>query len=120
GQGRIDDARARDVEAAGPFFQGFDQLIAMARLLGEQRQDDQLQVGGVELAAGAETAAEHAAFETFHAVPPVRKAHVFPFAASAAVPLRPAAVEHFVFETSHEGTPLCQYYIVRDVVRYIS
>jgi hypothetical protein len=38
----------------------------VARLLSEQRQDDQLQIAGREFAAHAEISAEHAAFKTSH------------------------------------------------------
>ena len=71
GERRIDDARAWHIEAAGALFEGLDQFIAVARLLGEQSEDDQLQVGRIELAAGAKPATEHAALEASHEVSPV-------------------------------------------------
>jgi hypothetical protein len=57
GEGRIDHARARNVVAAGPLFQHLDQIVAMARLFGDQGQQEQLQVVGGELASGAEAGA---------------------------------------------------------------
>src|SRR5262249_38288426 len=53
-QGRIDHAGARHVVAAGALLQGLDQLVAMARLLGEELEQQQLQPLGPELAAAPE------------------------------------------------------------------
>src|ERR1700730_7965132 len=52
-QRRIDDARARRVPAGGPVFQHLDDLVAVARLLGDQRERDQAQVALRQHAPGA-------------------------------------------------------------------
>ena len=57
GQGRIDHAGRRPVGAAGALFQLLDQLVAVARLLLEQRQDDEPEVAVLEEAAEAANAA---------------------------------------------------------------
>ena len=44
GQGRIDHAGRGPIGAAGAVFQLLDQLVAVARLLGEQGQDDEAKV----------------------------------------------------------------------------
>lgn len=82
GEGGVDDARARHIEAAGALFQGLDQFIAMARLLGKQSEDDELQIGGVELPTGAKPAAEHAALEASHELSPMPAAGIAAFAMS--------------------------------------
>ena len=62
GQRRVDDAGARAVGAVGTLLQGLDDVVAVARLLGEQGEDDQAEVAVTEHAPGTEwstgTAAE--------------------------------------------------------------
>src|ERR1700685_3131208 len=53
GQRRINHARTRRVDAAGMFFDLFDDLVAVARFLAQQRQDDQLQITGSQHFRGA-------------------------------------------------------------------
>src|SRR3984893_16452739 len=53
GQRRIDDARARRVPAGGLVFEHLDDLVAVARLLGDQRERDQAQVALRQHAPGA-------------------------------------------------------------------
>src|SRR5262249_942493 len=47
----IHHARARRVETTGQLFERLNDLVAVARTLGEQRQNNELQVVGAELAA---------------------------------------------------------------------
>ena len=58
GQRRIDDARARRIEALRLFLDGLDQVVAVARLLLDEVQRDQPQVAAGQHAADAEIAAE--------------------------------------------------------------
>src|SRR6185369_10250177 len=54
GQRRIDHPRAGHVIAARAFLQPLDQLIAMAGLLGQEMEQQELQIRGAQLAAPAE------------------------------------------------------------------
>ena len=62
-QGRIDDAGARAVAAADALAERLDDLVTVARLLGQHGENDQPEVAGIEHAALArfETAAPMAA-----------------------------------------------------------
>src|SRR5262249_17745412 len=53
GQRRIDDAGARRVPAGGLVLEHLDDLVAVARLLGDQREGDQAQVALRQHAPGA-------------------------------------------------------------------
>src|SRR5690348_12833980 len=59
GERGIHHAGAGAVETAGAFLHVLDDLVAVARLVCEQRQDHELQVTGGELAPAAEAAAAH-------------------------------------------------------------
>src|SRR5262249_15468971 len=61
GEGGIDDTRARAVIAAGAALELLDELIAVARVLLEEMQQQKLQVAGADLAAHPETVAATAA-----------------------------------------------------------
>src|SRR5262245_24741295 len=82
GQRRVDDAGARRVPACGLVLQDLDDLVAVARLLGDQRERDQPQVALRQHAAGA----HHVA--AAHAVPaaPAEPAAVAPTPAAAGAP----------------------------------
>ena len=76
GEGRIDHARAGAVGAAELVLDGLDQLVAMARLLRDQRQDDVAQVALVEYPA-----APVSAFAPVLAMPAIPAAAQFVLAA---------------------------------------
>jgi hypothetical protein len=63
GQGRIDHAGTGCVEAAGTFLKDADQLVAVGRLFGEQRQQHESEVGGAKLAGAWEAVAHEAMAE---------------------------------------------------------
>src|SRR6185312_10287192 len=92
GQRRIDDARARRVPALGLLLEHLDDLVAVARLFGDQRERDQPQVALGQHPAGAQVVAAHAAVTTAEAV-------------TAMVPVAPAAAGgpavFAMFEMSH-------------------
>src|SRR6185312_9057935 len=71
GQRRIDDAGARRVDAAAQFLDGADQVVAVARLVGDQLEQDQPQLAGVEdpTAPAAPLAVLAAPAAAAHAVP---------------------------------------------------
>jgi hypothetical protein len=48
GEDRINHAGARDVQAAGQFLDRADELIAMARLVGDQLEQDQAKLARIE------------------------------------------------------------------------
>src|SRR5215813_10192823 len=81
-EGRVDDARARRVPAGGLVLQHLDDLVAVARLLADQRKRDQPQITGRQHAAGA----HHVAAEP---APPAPAAKTVPVASASC---RPAAV----------------------------
>jgi hypothetical protein len=83
----------------------------VSRLLRKKRENDELQVGGIEFPAGAETAAEHATLETPHEFSPSRPALIVMFAVSQDILLGSvkATTEHATMETSHNFYPLCWY-----------
>ncbi len=90
GQRWINHAGARHVEAVGKIVEGLDDLVAVARLLRDERKDHELQVLGRELAAAAE--AVSAAFE------------IVSEAAGKAAPAAPmAATGEMVCEPGHEA-----------------
>src|SRR6185503_5673972 len=60
GQGGVDDAGARRIEAAGPLLQRLDEVVAVARLLLDQIERDEAQIARGEHAADAEIVAEAA------------------------------------------------------------
>jgi hypothetical protein len=121
GERGIDHAGARRIEACRALLQRLDDLVAVARTLGEQRQDDQLQVARGELAPGAEPAADaaEAAFEPgLEAAMAAESAATVP---AAAEPLPPAprlgAFPGLCGETMHVF-PLA-IYVNRYILRYI-
>src|SRR6185437_5739012 len=97
GQRRIDHAGTRRVEATGPFGQLLDQVVAMARLFFEQRQNEHLQLAAAELAPGADAARTEA-----HPFldPPAEPAMAVTMAHEAP----PAGTETHTF-VMHLGTP---------------
>src|ERR1700694_886353 len=54
-EGRIDHARTRGVETLGRFFKRLDDLVPMSRAFLEQRQNNQLELAGAQLAPSKET-----------------------------------------------------------------
>src|SRR5207248_1905353 len=52
-QRRIHHARAGRVETAGALLERLDDFVAVGRLIGKQREDQQLQIFAAELPAGA-------------------------------------------------------------------
>src|SRR5258705_10776508 len=54
GQGRVDHAGTRMVEAAGALGERLDDFVPVRRLLGKEREDNELQIFRAELAARAE------------------------------------------------------------------
>src|SRR5277367_53208 len=61
GEGGVDHARTRYVEPLGALVHGLDDFVAMARLLGEQPEDEELQIDGGQFSAHAEGAPAHVA-----------------------------------------------------------
>src|SRR5262249_40232890 len=56
GERGIHHAGARGIETTGQLLERLDDLVAMSGTLGEQRQNDELQIIGAELAAHENTA----------------------------------------------------------------
>src|SRR5262249_48538778 len=99
-QRRIDDAGARAVPAGGFLLEHLDDFVAVARLLGDQRERDELQV-----ALGEHPPGPHAVVAA-PAVPaaPARPAEE----ASAARAPGAAALMAFVYHFVHFWTPLTE------------
>src|SRR5262249_37220637 len=94
GEGRVDDARARRVPARRLVFEHLDDLVAVARLLRDQRERDQPQVALRQHAARAQyVAATHAV-----ATAPARPGAELPAPAAArrppALALRAPVMSH--------------------------
>src|SRR5215831_2087502 len=102
GQRRIDDAGARRVPAGGLVFEHLDDLVAVARLLGDQRKRDQAQVALRQHAPGA-----HHIAAAVTSAPAVAGAEL-PAPTAAAAPL-PTAMSH----AEHVGFLGCLRYIAR-------
>ena len=93
GQRRIHHAGTRRVPARGLVLQHLDDLVAVARLLGDQPERDQPQIAGREHAAGA----HHVA--AAHAVPSADAAAEMAPPAASARPMTGLAVSH----SKHRG-----------------
>src|SRR5262249_27529823 len=102
-----DDARARRVPAGGLVLQHLDDLVAVARLLGDQGEREQAQVALRQHAAGA----HHVA--AAHAVPAAEALSGSEMAAPAAPagPFAPATGLVVVSETEHMILLCCSIYL---------